>query len=135
MPMTRTYTGSCHCKAVRYEVDADLTEGTNRCNCTYCGKSRNWSLSTKPAHFRLLTPESTLGAYRVGGENRHEFCARCGVRTFSRGNIPEIGGEFVTVQVSTLDEVPVDELLSGPIRYLDGLHDNWWTPPAEIRHL
>jgi hypothetical protein len=129
----KTYTGACHCGAVRYEVDLDLSEGTGRCNCTYCFKARNWSASTKPEHFRLLTPESGLGRYGEG-VNHHDFCAKCGVRTFSRGDIPEIGGPFVTIQVSTLDAT-VDELMSGPIRYLDGLHDDWWNVPKEIRHL
>ena len=32
--------------------------------------------------------------------------------------MPELGGAFVNVQVLTLDEVRVDELLSGPIRDL-----------------
>jgi hypothetical protein len=37
--------------------------------------------------------------------------------------------------VSTLDDVSADELLSGPIRCSDGLHDSWANPPAETRHL
>lgn len=133
--MIRTFQGSCHCKAVRFEVDLDLSEGTNRCNCTFCAKTRNWGAPTKPERFRLLTPESDLGQYFVHGENRHEFCAKCGCRTFSRGDIPELGGAFVTIMVSTLDDATVDDLMSGPVKFLDGRHDNWWNPPAETRHL
>lgn len=62
-------------------------------------------------------------------------CSRCGVRTFSRGCVEEIGGDYVSVQVASLDDLDLADLLSSPVRYADGRNNNWWAPPDEIRHL
>lgn len=42
------YTGSCHCGRVKFEVEADLSRGTMKCNCSFCPKVRNWSFIVKP---------------------------------------------------------------------------------------
>ncbi len=134
--MDRTYHGSCHCGAVRYQATLDLAAGTGRCNCTYGSKIRNWSATAKD--FELLQGEEVLGDYAKEwreGNIHHRFCNRCGVTVYGHGYIPEAGGAFVSVQVNTLDDASTDELLSGPLRYADGLNDNWMNPPADIRAL
>jgi hypothetical protein len=134
--MKKTYTGSCHCGAVCFEVDIDLSAGTNKCNCSICTKTRNWNAIVKPDAFRLLSGEDAMSDYEFGRKSMHHlFCQHCGVRTFARGHLKEMGGDYVAVQLASLDNVDPQELISAPIRYAAGHSNDWGSAPKEIRHL
>jgi hypothetical protein len=134
--MKKTYTGSCHCGAISFESDIDLSAGTNKCNCSICTKTRNWNAIIKPDRFRLLAGESELSDYQFGAKiGHHLFCRHCGVRSFARGYAEEIGGDYVAVQLASLDNVEPQELICAPIRYADGCNNDWGNSPNEIRHL
>jgi hypothetical protein len=108
--MKQTYLGGCHCGAVRYEVDMDLSQGTVKCNCSICSKARAWLAAVDSADFRLLRGEDALTDYQFGGTQIHHlFCRTCGIKSFGRGRGPD-GKEFIAIMVSCLENVPDPEL-------------------------
>jgi hypothetical protein len=132
--MKKTYRGSCHCGAVRYEADIDLAQGTFRCNCSVCFKTRAWLVGVPASSFRLLAGEESLRDYQFGKKRiHHRFCAQCGVRPFSQGMDAQ-GNRVYAVRVNCLDGVEPSELIGAPVQYFDMLHDNPGSPP-ETRHL
>lgn len=134
--MLKTYHGSCHCQKVRFSAQIDLAAGTGKCNCSFCVKARNWSVLIKPGALHLESGEDALSGYQFGTFSaQHLFCKHCGIRTFTRGDIAEIGGAFVSVSLASLDDLSPAELLAAPVHYADGLNDNWMQAPAETRHL
>lgn len=133
--MKRTWSGGCHCGAVRFEADIDFaaTE-TSRCNCSICRKGRFWKCVVGEADVRVLAGEGTLTEYRFGsGAIRHLFCPRCGIKPFGRGEMPGLG-PFVAVNVAVLD-MPDEELAALKVKYEDGAHDDWEHAPAVTTYL
>lgn len=131
---TKTYKGSCHCGRVRIAADIDLSTGTGKCNCTLCTKIRKWGVIIKPEAFRLLSGEGSLGDYGSSAQ-RHLFCKECGVHVFGKGHIPEIGGDYVSVNLASLDDLDPSDLADAPVRFFNGRDNDWFSTPKETRHL
>jgi hypothetical protein len=136
----KTHSGSCHCGAVRFQADIDLSQGTNRCNCSICAKARAWFVFVKADRFRLIAGDDALADYQWTPPDRphphlhYRFCRICGIRVFAQGNLESLGGDFYAVAVTSLDDADPDELASS-IRYLDGRHDRYYRTPEDIRLL
>lgn len=133
--MKQTYKGGCHCGAVRYEADMDLSKGTLRCNCSMCRKTRAWLVGIGGEDFRLLKGEDALSDYQFGSKNIHHlFCKHCGVKSFGRGT-GQGGKPMVAVMLSTVDDLSDADLASLQVMYVDGRNDNFGAAPAETRYL
>ena len=132
--MLKTYSGSCHCGAIKFEADLDLAQSSYRCNCSICRRTRFWPAVATPEHFRLLAGASELTEYRFGSrKNLHFFCRCCGVRPFGVGTETPIGTMY-GVNIGCLAGVTEEELARIPITYVDGANDRF-ASPAHVVHL
>ena len=96
----RTYHGSCHCGAVTFEVDADLSK-LGDCNCSICTKKGSVHHRVSEDRFRLLTGTEILKAYKFNKRvASHFFCQNCGIHTYSH---PRTAPEMFNVNVRCLD--------------------------------
>jgi hypothetical protein len=124
-----TQAGSCHCGAVRFEVELEAGFGGTRCNCSVCTKIAPTAGLVKPSAFRLLSDESALSSYVWGARiSTRYFCKACGVHCFGRGHLAEVGGDYVSVNLNCLDQVDVNTL---DVIHWDGRHNNWQAGPRK----
>ena len=76
--------GSCHCGAVRFQVEAEITELTS-CDCSLCVKKNALMAKVHESALNITAGEEHLSLYRWNtGVARHYFCSRCGIYTFHR---------------------------------------------------
>lgn len=141
--MKKTYHGSCHCQAIKFEADLDLQVASKRCNCSFCKKSRYWKAFAYKGEFRLLEGEAALRDYQAAdsswpeGDVHHYFCAHCGIRCFSKGFLPmePFNGEFHAIYVASLDDASDEELAQALVEYEDGRADHHERAPAIWQYL
>jgi hypothetical protein len=117
VPMSEQhYTGSCHCGAVKFEVDADLSSVID-CNCSHCSRKGFLLAFTPGDKFKLLSGEDNLSEYRFNKKHiAHQFCKVCGVQAFGTGAMPD-GTPTKAVNVRCLDDVDLGSLV---IKKVDG---------------
>ena len=114
--MANKHTGSCHCGAVRYQVEVDLSQPVITCNCSICARTGTLLAFAPEQSFTLEKGEENLTDYQWGKKNIHHlFCKTCGVRSFARGQGPK--GPMIAVNVRCLEGVDLDSL---ELRKVDG---------------
>jgi len=122
-----TYSGSCHCGAVAFEVDAPSPLLVQECNCSICTKAGFLHLIVPRSRFRLLRGEGHLTTYTFNtGVAKHTFCGTCGMKPFYT---PRSNPDGVDVNVNCLDPIPADMV----IEPFDG--QNWEANGASLAHL
>ncbi len=126
--MNTTHTGSCHCGAVRFEVDAPSRITAQRCNCSICSRTGFLHLIVPASRFRLVAGEERLTTYRFNtGTARHMFCSICGVKPFY---VPRSNPDGWSVNVRCIDPGTLEDV---SIRDFDGR--NWEDHAAALSHL
>lgn len=117
MEVANYHRGSCHCGAVRYEVDLDLSKPVIACNCSMCGRSGTLLSFVPASQFTLLSGEQALSDYQFNKHAIHHlFCKTCGIKPFARGKTQD-GTPTVAVNVRCLEGVDLEALT---IRTVDG---------------
>ncbi len=97
----KTCKGSCHCGAVRFEIDNDFPELTT-CDCSICRRKNALMVKVHESQFRLLQGEDFLTLYQFHTRTaKHYFCKRCGIYPFHRKRVRP---DFVGVNVFCLED-------------------------------
>jgi hypothetical protein len=80
----RIFNGSCHCGAVRFRIDAEITEQTT-CNCSLCVKRHALMVKVPEQALSILEGEPALTLYQWNTHRaKHYFCSACGIYVFHR---------------------------------------------------
>ena len=83
----RCLQGSCHCGAVRFEIQSDFPELTT-CDCSICRRKNALMVKVHETQFRLLAGEDALSAYQFHSHTAtHFFCRHCGIYPFHRKRV------------------------------------------------
>jgi hypothetical protein len=107
-----THRGGCHCRRVRFEVDAPAAVTALECGCSICRMTGYLHLIVPGARFRLLSGDAELVEYTFNtGVAKHRFCRRCGIKSFY---IPRSHPDGVDVNVRCLDPGSVSGLRITP---------------------
>lgn len=112
-----SFEGSCHCGAVKFEVQASAPASAISCNCSHC-RRKGFLLSFIPAQqFTLLQGDDELRSYKFNTHKiDHLFCQHCGAEAFAKGANPD-GSAVVAVNLRCVPSIDLDGL---ELQHFDG---------------
>lgn len=103
-----TYSGSCLCGAVAFEVDAFLGKA-GHCHCSMCQKHTGAAFGTYASvnkeSFRWLAGEENLKQYKAENGTTRTFCRNCGSSLTFHSKQPT---NLIEVALAAMDgDIPV----------------------------
>jgi hypothetical protein len=111
------YTGSCHCGAVAFEVEGDLSGGAVACNCSICTAKGALLCAVPRDALSVTAPEEGLGTYSFHKHAiAHRFCKTCGIHPFAE-DLNATGSPMAYINIRCLDGI---DLASVPVMEFDG---------------
>lgn len=116
---TVIHSGGCHCKRVRWQVEALPSVLVWDCSCSDCSMRGNTHFVVPSIKFKLIgDSEKFLTTYTFGTHTaKHTFCKVCGITSFY---IPRSNPDGVAVTVKCVDPGTITDV---EIRHFDG--KNW----------
>lgn len=120
------YHGSCHCGAIKFEVEAPESVEVENCNCSICAMTGFLHLIVPARNFRLLSGEESLTTYTFNtGVAKHKFCKICGVKPFY---IPRSNPDGVDINLRCLSTQPKQ------VKVIDFDGQNWEQNAHTVAH-
>jgi hypothetical protein len=78
------YSGSCHCGAIRFEIEAEITD-IYTCDCSLCSRKNALMTTVPDAALTVLAGHDKLTLYQWNERiAKHYFCSVCGIYPFHR---------------------------------------------------
>lgn len=120
------YHGSCHCKAITFEIEAPADLEVENCNCSICTMSGFIHLIIPLSHFTLLSGDKELTTYTFNtGVAKHRFCKICGIKAFY---VPRSNPDGIDINLRCLSPQPES------VKVIDFDGKNWEANAHTLAH-
>ena len=103
------FESTCHCGAMKAEVDEDLPTRGMTCNCSICRRKGYVHHFTTPDKAKLTRPEGVVDYTFATHNIHHHACPLCGCSPFATGKGPD-GKEMVEINLRCVEECDLDAL-------------------------
>lgn len=114
MTETKTFEGSCHCGAIRYEVTMPMPASGIAGNCSICSRSGALLTFVPASSVKFISGANHATDYQFGKHRiHHYFCPTCGVRSYSRGTGAN-GEEMFAINLRCIPEIDLSTVAVHP---------------------
>lgn len=110
----QTIQGSCHCRAVTFEIQSDFPELTT-CDCSICIRKNALMVMVYEDNLIIHSGQDSLSEYSFHTNTaKHYFCRICGIYPFHR---KRVAPDHFGVNVFCLENFDPSSI---PVRNTDG---------------